>query len=363
MNNFLNNIKYINFKSKKTILVLISIVLLLIIIITLYNIRFKYDSQDPFFKAINVRATQLEDKYVYKKLYIIQKAFTVASNNIPKQPISTKYVTENIVNNPFPYPAFRNKGNKVIVGIIRLLGFVKISDRSIFANKYIDLNNKFFKIPYESNYTYVQLPYNAVIALNITNPSCLTNSANNYCGDAYIDINGKRPPNQLGVDLFDVGIYHFDQNTNLLLYVPFRTAYTYSNCVNLGGHECFFYAKYFNRDYLKTKESRINHSVTSKFVYLASNGKLVYFDKYGFDSFVTLKTFSEQIPIALDNAYWNNPIRNFNEFVKMYKQVRIIQKQIEQEEAKKPKSFIYPSADTKPVAVPPQNKNMTNTIE
>ena len=44
-------------------------------------------------------------------------------------------------------------------------------------------------------------------------------------------------------------------------------------------------------NYLKTKENRIKQSTTSKFVYLASNGKLVYFDKYGVFSIIKIAVF------------------------------------------------------------------------
>lgn len=377
MNNFLNNIKYINFKSKKTIFTIIAILLILIIGITLYNIRFKYDSQDPFFKAINVRARQLDNEYVHKKQRIIRKAFLFATRpsssesiklikTVQNKNLSNKYIADNIIQNPFPFQIFEYQSNKYYAKLAQALGWVKVSDRRTFAKYYTDLKNQDFQIPMENSYTYIKLPYNASLAFNIKDPSCMTRTGAGrfYCGDAYLDINGTRPPNQLGVDLFDLGIY-FKPRGYLVLGELYNRELSNILCFSGNGKSCFHYVKNNNRTFLLKNVQTSNYSFKHfklKRLYLASNGKLVYFDENGFYSFFKFDIFKSQMPIALDNAYWNNPVRKFNEFVKTYKEVRIIQKQIEQEEDKKPKSFIYPNSDTKPVVEPPQNKDIQNSV-
>ena len=71
----------IDFKSKLVIITISVFALLLItVFVILYNIHYKYDSQDPFFKKLIVRANQLDDKYVLKKIFVIQYSLIYATS-------------------------------------------------------------------------------------------------------------------------------------------------------------------------------------------------------------------------------------------------------------------------------------------
>ena len=154
----------IDFKSKPVIITLSVLALLLIttVFVILYNIHYKYDSQDPFVKKLIVRANQRDDKYVLKKIFVIQYSLIYATSPTNEKRaelrkivskdknLTAKYIANDIVENPLPYPVFRHRSNKYFGKLIRALGWVKIADRSIFAKYYTDLNNHAYPNPYEN---------------------------------------------------------------------------------------------------------------------------------------------------------------------------------------------------------------------
>ncbi len=341
----------IDFKSKPVIITISVLALLLITAgIILYNIHYKYDSQDPFFKKLIIRANQLDDKYVLKKIYVIQYSLIYASSpndekgaEIRKivrkdKNLTAKYIADDIVENPLPYPVFRHRSNKYFVKLIRALGWVKISDRRIFAKYYTDLNNHAYTIPYENTYTYVKLPYGSSLAFNITDPSCMTKSdaGRFYCGDAYLDINGTRPPNQLGVDLFDVGLYYKPYGY-IVLGERYGKALSRTYCFNHNGQGCFYFAKDMDRSFLRKPDPFFVTDYSFKpriplYIYLTSNGKFVYFTRNGFDSFVNADSIIYQAKMIKANLRLPHPIQELKASYEAYKIVRSLQKEAKEAE-------------------------------
>lgn len=336
----------IDLKSKPVIITLSALALLLITAgIILYNIHYKYDSQDPFFKKLIVRANQLDDKYVLKKIYVIQYSLIYATSpndekgaEIRKivrkdKNLIAQYIANDILETPLPYPIFRHRSNKYFVKLIRALGWVKIADRRIFAKYYTDLNNHAYTIPYENTYTYVKLPYGSSLAFNITDPSCMTKSdaGRFYCGDAYLDINGKRGPNQLGVDLFDVGLYYKPYGY-IVLGERYGEALSRTYCFNHNGQGCFRFAKDMDRSFLSKPDPFFSTDYNFQpriplYIYLTSNGKLVYFTRNGFDSFVNADSIMYQAKTIKANLRLPHPIQELKASYEAYKIVRSLQKE------------------------------------
>lgn len=336
----------IDFKSKPVIITLSVLAILLITAgVILYNIHYKYDSQDPFFKKLIVRANQLDDKYVLKKIFVIQYSLIYATSpndekgaEIRKivrkdKNLTAKYIADDIIENPLPYPVFRHRSNKYFVKLIRALGWVKITDRSVFAKYYTDLNNHAYTIPYENQYTYVKLPYGSSLAFKITDPSCMTKSdaGRFYCGDAYLDINGKRGPNQLGVDLFDVGLYYKPYGY-LILAERYGETISRTYCFKHIGQGCFYFAKDMDRSFLRKPDPFFvtDYNFAPRiplYIYLTSNGKLVYFNRSGFDSFVNAESILYQASMIKANFRLPHPIQELKASYEAFLFVRSLQKQ------------------------------------
>ena len=133
------------------------------------------------------------------------------------------------------------------------------------------------------NYSYVKLKDGTSYAFTYIMSSCITINGgyDNGCGYGYVDINGKKKPNILNVDIFQFRLIRNPKNGTIKM-VPFYNEKTYPNTREdcyIKGKSCTNYALKGNTDYITNRRLTACQKKSKKEVWLDEEENCCISDK------------------------------------------------------------------------------------
>ena len=165
------------------------------------------------------------------------------------------------------------------------LGFVnRCKDASCFSKNSIDAYDQPLMPQLKNkNYSYVKLKDGTSYAFTYIMSSCKTINGgyDNGCGYGYVDINGKKKPNILNVDIFQFRLIRNPKNGTIKM-VPFYNEKTYPNTREdcyIKGKSCTNYALKGNTDYITNRRLTACQKKSKKEVWLDEEENCCISDK------------------------------------------------------------------------------------
>ena len=165
------------------------------------------------------------------------------------------------------------------------LGFVnRCKDASCFSKNSIDAYDQLLMPQLKNkNYSYVKLKDGTSYAFTYIMSSCITINGgyDNGCGYGYVDINGKKKPNILNVDIFQFRLIRNPKNGTIKM-VPFYNEKTYPNTREdcyIKGKSCTNYALKGNTDYITNRRLTACQKKSKKEVWLDEEENCCISDK------------------------------------------------------------------------------------
>lgn len=311
--------------NKKNIKILISVIVLVLIAsaITLYNLRFKYYEDKAFVQHLDEIATYTDFIKITKTLNRVAVDMEYGLNS------SKKRLSKSIVNSELTAKQFGKASYHLGVhrGYIPPFEYARalfndITFRSrkcnhigCFPSKYKNINGVDIELP-KSDYSYKHST-GATVMIDFVSRECKAKThdgKNTLCANIYIDVNGKRKPNILGVDLYNATVVYVpkaynNKNKQAFFVVP---QYDYStsvvNCFK-NGTDCFAPASEYRHfpNMLKVKPTKLGEfsgvRIDRRNYFIAKNLRLLLFDRYRYVEHVGLETVKRDYHKLIGKEY------------------------------------------------------------